>query len=242
MAGLWINRWPRAGQAVTMSRMSEFPEPWPLRHLVLRTPRLELRPPDEAGLYELCDRAHEGIHPADFMPFAVEWTDVDPHELGPNLLRFHWGQLAACMPGDWTINFLVRADGKVIGTQGLIGKWFAVRREVSTGSWLGRRFQGRGYGAEMRAAVLMFAFDHLGAEQARSAAFTSNGASHAVSAKLGYRRDGTERLAVRGKAVTDVRLLLVKDEFVRPGWTLQTEGVEGCLPFLAGGEEPTKEG
>jgi hypothetical protein len=28
------------------------PEPWPLRHLVLRTPRLELRPDDDAGLLD----------------------------------------------------------------------------------------------------------------------------------------------------------------------------------------------
>lgn len=221
--------------------MSEYPEPWPLRHLVLRTPRLDLRPPDEEGLYGLVERAHEGIHPADFMPFAVEWTDVEPHELGPNMLRYHWGELAACTPESWTINFVVRLNGTVIGQQTLIGKQFAVRREVSTGSWIGRRFQGQGYGAEMRAAVLMFAFDHLGAEQARSAAFTGNAASHAVSAKLGYRPDGTERLAVRGKPQTDVRLLLRPEWFARPEWTLETEGVQACLPFLANGEVPTNE-
>ena len=35
--------------------MSAHPDPWPLRHLVLRTPRLELRPEDDAGLLELVD-------------------------------------------------------------------------------------------------------------------------------------------------------------------------------------------
>ena len=39
------------------------PEPWPLRHLVLRTPRLELRPDDDAGLLELVEEAYRGVHP-----------------------------------------------------------------------------------------------------------------------------------------------------------------------------------
>ena len=39
---------------------------------------------------------------------------------------------------------------------------FAVHRTVDTGSWLGQAFQGRGFGKEMRAAVLGFAFDGLG--------------------------------------------------------------------------------
>ena len=37
-------------------------EHWPLRHLVLRTPRLELRPDDIAGLDELVAVAY-GRHP-----------------------------------------------------------------------------------------------------------------------------------------------------------------------------------
>jgi RimJ/RimL family protein N-acetyltransferase len=111
-----------------------------------------------------------------------------------------------------------------------------VTREVATGSWLGLRHQGRGIGTEMRAAVLLFAFDHLGAVQARSAAFVDNPASLRVSERLGYRRDGTEVVARRGAAVEDVRLLLTPDTFRRPDWTLRVEGVAACLPML--GAEP----
>jgi len=57
---------------------------------------------------------------------------------------------------------------------------------VSTGSWLGMRHQGKGFGTEMRAAILMLAFDHLGAKTARSSAFTDNPRSLAVSRRLGY--------------------------------------------------------
>ncbi len=42
----------------------------------------------------------------------------------------------------------------------------------------------------MRAAVLLLAFDHLGARTARSEAFADNPASLRVSEKLGYAPDG----------------------------------------------------
>jgi RimJ/RimL family protein N-acetyltransferase len=84
----------------------------------------------------------------------------------------------------------------------------------------------------MRAAVLMFAFDHLGATHARSAAFVDNPASLRVSEKLGYRPDGTEIIARRGKLAEDVRLLLERDLFRRPDWAVKVEGLEACLPML----------
>jgi hypothetical protein len=62
-------------------------EHWPLRHLVLRTPRLELRPDDDAGLDELVAVAYDGVHPPAEMPFAVPWTDADPRYLGRGILQ-----------------------------------------------------------------------------------------------------------------------------------------------------------
>jgi len=76
---------------------------------------------------------------------------------------------------------------------------FAILREVSTGSWLGREYQGEGTGTEMRAAVLHLAFAGLGAEYAVSGAFSDNPASQAVSRKLGYAADGVERHVSRGR-------------------------------------------
>ncbi|OZM82312.1 GNAT family N-acetyltransferase [Pseudonocardia sp. MH-G8] len=208
------------------------PEPWPLRHLVLRTPRLELRPDDDAGLLELVEEAHHGVHPPEEMPFSAPWTDADPRDLGRGALQFFWGQRAQLAPERWPINFLVRLDGRVIGTQGLTGRDFSILREVETGSWIGLRHQGRGIGTEMRAAVLAFAFDHLGAVRARSGAFTDNVASRRVSAKLGYRADGSLWETRREQRAEQVRLLLTPDEFVRPSWTLQVEGLDACRPLL----------
>ena len=210
-------------------------DPWPLHNLVLRTPRLELRPDDDAGLRELVEEARLGVHSPDEMPFGFAWTDAPPNELGGNMMRHYWGERARISPDNWTINFLVRLDGRAIGNQGLTGRNFAVSREVCTGSWIGMRHQGQGIGTEMRAAVLLFAFDCLGATRARSDAFEGNERSLGVSRRLGYRPDGTEYAVVRGRAQTHVRLLLERDGFDRPDWTLDVRGAEHCLPLLLGG-------
>jgi RimJ/RimL family protein N-acetyltransferase len=207
-------------------------DPWPLRHLVLRTPRLSLRPDDDAGLLELAEEARLGVHPPELMPFVTPWSDAPPEERALSTLQWHWQKRAEITPARWNVHFLVRFDGHVVGTQELAATDFAVTREVSTGSWLGLRHQGRGIGTEMRAAVLMFAFDHLGATRARSAAFFDNLASLRVSEKLGYRPDGTETVVRRGVATDDIRLRLAPDAFRRPDWELRADGVAECLPML----------
>jgi RimJ/RimL family protein N-acetyltransferase len=211
------------------------PEPWPLRHLVLRTPRLELRPDDDGGLWQLVEVAHGGVHPPEEMPFETPWTDADPEYLGRGTLQFFWGQRAQLSPERWSIHFLVRRDGEVVGLQSLSGTEFRITRVVDTGSWLGLRFQRQGIGTEMRAAVLQFAFDQLGAEQARSSAFEDNPASLRVSQRLGYRADGSYRVARRGVAGRVNRLLLDRDHFVRLDWTVQVDGLDGCRGLLGAG-------
>lgn len=208
------------------------PEPWPLRHLVLRTPRLTLRPDDDEGVYELAALALRGVHPAEEMPFGRPWTDRAPDDLVRGVLNYHWSNRSQLTPVGWTIDFLVRHEGQVIGEQSLSATEFSITREVSTGSWLGVAHQGHGFGTEMRAAVLLLAFDHLGATAARSGAFADNPASLRVSAKLGYRRDGTKTYARRGMAASEVRLVVEATRFVRPEWTLEVDGLEGCRATL----------
>jgi RimJ/RimL family protein N-acetyltransferase len=207
-------------------------EHWPLRDLVLRTPRLELRPDDDDGVFELVEVAYGGVHPPDEMPFGVAWTDADPAYLGRGMLQYYWAERARLAPERWSVHFLVREAGRVVGVQSLHATAFGVTREVSSGSWIGLRHQRRGIGTEMRAAVLLFAFDHLGATRARSSAFTGNVASNTVSRRLGYRPDGTETMVRRGARTEDVRLLLPRADLVRPSWTLAVDGAEPCLGLL----------
>jgi RimJ/RimL family protein N-acetyltransferase len=208
------------------------PEHWPLRDLVLRTPRLELRPDDDPGLFELVEVAYRGVHPPEEMPFATPWTDADPAYLGRGALQYFWSQRAELAPDRWSVHFLVRVDGAVVGVQTLTGIEFGITREVRTGSWLGMAHQGRGIGTEMRAAVLLFAFDQLGALRARTKAFVDNAASNRVSARLGYRPDGSATVARRGASADLVRLTLDRAQFVRPDWTLTATGVSACLGLL----------
>lgn len=207
--------------------------PWPFADLVLRTPRLELRPDDDAGLVELAACARAGVHDPAVMPFETPWTDgahTEGFERG--VLQYHWGQRAAMTPDDWRLNFLVRHEGRVVGTQSLHGERFGVVREVVTGSWLTLAAQGRGFGTEMRAAVLLFAFDHLGARFAGSGAFTDNVASCRVSEGLGYVDDGVAHHERRGEAATVRRLRVDPDLLRRPGWTLTVDGLAPCLSLL----------
>jgi len=198
----------------------------------MRTPRLTLAPDDDEGLHELAALALRGVHPAGEMPFLVPWTDQPPEDMVRGTLQYFWGQRSRLTPSDWCVNFLVRHQGKVIGSQSMSGKEFAITREVSTGSWLGVAFQRQGFGTEMRAAVLLLAFDHLGAATARSGAFTDNPASLRVSERLGYRTDGSRVHVRRGERTTEIRLALEPHSFVRPQWSLEVEGLDGCQKLL----------
>jgi RimJ/RimL family protein N-acetyltransferase len=213
-------------------------EHWPLRHLVLRTPRLELRPDDDAGLDELVAVAYDGVHPPAEMPSAVPWTDADPRYLGRGILQHFWAERAALSPERWAIHFLVRLDGRVVGTQGLGARDFAISREIETGSWLALRHHGQGLGTEMRAAVLAFAFDRLGARLARSGSHVDNARALGVSRRLGYRHDGTETLVRRGEPVEHVRLIVTPSTFVRPEWTPEVAGYDEECRALLGGISP----
>lgn len=207
---------------------------WPQSALVLRTPRLELRPDDDEGLAELVEVAYRGVHPPDRMPFMIPWTDADPRYLGRGALQYFWGERSRFAPSSWALHFLVRHEGRVIGVQTLRADEFGVRREVGSGSWLGLASQGRGLGTEMRAAILLYAFDVLGADHARSEAFSDNVASHRVSQRLGYVEDGFEILSPRGVPVHNIRLRLTPETLRRPTWDLRVEGHTEELAGLLG--------
>jgi RimJ/RimL family protein N-acetyltransferase len=215
-----------------------YPDPWPLDGLVVRTPRLELRPDDDPGLRELIEVAYGGVHPPEEMPFGHPWTDADPRYLGRGTLQYFWRERATLDPARWSLNLLIRSreSGAVLGMQSVRATSFSVLREIASGSWLGLPHQGRGLGTEMRAAMLGLAFDHLGAASARSEAFDDNHASLTVSRRLGYREDGHEMYERRGRPARMVRLLLDRDGWTahRPDWPLEVDGLTADLRGLLG--------
>ena len=202
----------------------------PLFALRLRTPRLELRLPERDELFELARLAEGGIHPPEEMPFAVAWTDdfrVD------DFVAFHEAARERWRPGSWSLLLAVWAEGEIMGVQEVGAEDFAVRRTVATGSWLGREFQGRGYGTEMRAAVLHLAFAGLGAEAAESGALEGNAASARVSQKLGYEPAGEGVQSPRGQPVREQRFRLTRARWERMDRPpVEIEGLERCLPLF----------
>lgn len=207
----------------------------PIFGLRLRTPNLELRLPTLVELGDLGAVAEDGVHDPAAMPFQVPWTEFP--DTGRGVVLHYLRTLGGWTPQHWHLDLVAYLDGAPVGKQTMSGKDFAIIREVYTGSWLGRRFHGRGIGTEMRAALLALAFDGLGARYARSSAFEDNPSSLRVSEKLGYRRDGFELNARRGQPALTHRLRLSVDDWratVRV--PVEVEGLEPCLPMF--GLEP----
>ena len=192
---------------------------------------LELRWPTLDDLDALAALAADGVHDPAVQPFSFPWTDALPADRARSTLQFHWSQWANWKPSHWSLGLVVVRDGEVVGTQGMGGRDFAVLREVSTGSWVGRAFHGQGIGTLMRAAMLHLAFDGLGAQSAVSGAYTDNAASLAVSRKLGYADDGIERHVVRGAVATLQRLRLNRATWqARLSIPVRIDGLNDCLP------------
>ena len=200
--------WPRELYAklgfVTVDRVDVYTRlPDPLSRLRLRTPRLELRLATRAEARRLFDVAEAGIHDPAVMPFEIPWTDGLDEE-----------DFVSHVTGSATdsIRFVAFLDGTPIGVQAVDvhPEW------VSTGSWLGQTYQGRGLGTEMRAAVLTYAFDVRQAPLARSGAIAGNPQSLGVSRKLGYEVVGTHLVSPRGSPVEHTDVELRRDRFHSP--------------------------
>jgi len=202
---------------------------WPLFDLRVRTPRLEIRYPTDDDLCRLTAVIDEGIHDPDTMPFLIPWTDEPPPQRQRGSFQWWWSKRAQWRPEDWTFAGAVFVDGEPVGAQDLLAKNFGPLRTVRTGSWLGRPWQGRGLGKEMRAAILHLAFEGLGATEANSEAFHDNAASLGTSRSLGYEDNGLETVLRRGTPDRMVRLRLTRADWLRRRRDdIAIDGLEAC--------------
>ena len=212
--------------------MAAPPDLTPLFRLELKTPRLELRLGSRDELVALGQLAEQGIHPPQEMPFAFAWTDrIGQADFVDGVVEYHEGALRDWRPEAWSLNLLVWAEGELAGSQGVGATEFATRRTVQTGSWLGRRYQGRGYGTEMRAAVLELSFRGLGAEAAQSGAIAGNEASRRVSERLGYRSTGTRTVSPRGQPLEHLDLRIERAQWRSP-IEVELKGHHSCLALF----------
>jgi RimJ/RimL family protein N-acetyltransferase len=208
---------------------------WPLSSLVVTSPRLTLRWPTLADLDALADRGAEGVHDPSFMPFFSQWTDGEPATIAQRVLQRHWTALGAWTPQDWTLYLAVVHEGTVVGSQSIGARNFASTREVLVTAWLGRRFQGQGFGTEARAAMLELAFSGLGAQSALSVVRQGNRPSQGVSRRLGFENDGVQVNTVRGQRVLSDRFRLDRETWLeRRAMPVRISGLEldGALPLF----------
>jgi RimJ/RimL family protein N-acetyltransferase len=127
----------------------------------------------------------------------------------------------------------VLVDGCVVGAADLFADGFPTLRQFTTGSWLGREFQGRGLGKEIRLAALTLGFDGLGAEYAHTAAWKDNAPSLGVTRSLGYEEVGRSRALRRREPDEQLAFRMSRDHWSsirRDDITLV--GVDAARAFL----------
>lgn len=210
------------------------PNSYPPLNLAVRTPRLTLAGATDELLERLVPVVRAGVVGPGQLPFD------DPMSLYDNSPEREWRWLRAIWSGRgrvgrdwWRLYFVAVVDGEVAGVQDVIGADFDAFAAVSTFSWLGPGFRGRGVGKEMRAAILHLAFAGLGAREATSEAFTDNGASNGVSRALGYEQNGTGWASRRGEAAELLRWKLTRDRWAKTRRDdIALSGVAECLPVL----------
>ncbi|MGH1550750.1 GNAT family N-acetyltransferase [Leifsonia poae] len=199
--------------------------------LIIRSGPIVLRPITDDVLPPLIEVAAAGVHDPALMPFYYPWTDASPDRLPVKFAQHHWRTRAGWSQDAWTLEFAVEYEGVIVGCQGFSTRDYLVTRTGETGSWLGRAHHGRGIGTRMRQAICAFVFDELEADEITSGAFTDNPASIGVSRKVGYRDNGTTRLARRGEPAVNQRLVLTRDDFVR-GEPIAVSGADAFRRFI----------
>lgn len=206
---------------------------WPFFALEVRTPRVTLRCPTDAELFELIEVAKRGVHDPATMPFGIPWTRAESPDLERNALKFHWSCRASLSPESFRIPLAVFVDGAVVGASDLSADGFPVVRQFETGSWLGLDHQGRGLGKELRLATLTLGFDGLDARVATTGAWIDNDRSLGVTRSLGYSENGGRSVDREGEAVRQLRFEMDAERFAeirRDDITLH--GVAGVRDFL----------
>jgi RimJ/RimL family protein N-acetyltransferase len=209
---------------------------WPLFDLRLTTPDLELTTMREADLPGLADSLPDDLEQD---PAATTYAGLDdrPVARGVVVHQGYWKAFGTWSVDAWRLNFVVRQDGAVVGVQELEGNDFPTLRVVDTSSYLVGAARGRGWGKQMRAAVLALAFGPLGARAAITSAWHDNHASLGVSRSLGYTDNGESYLArPDGDSGADVlvHLRMTRAQWDASGLAGQTEihGFAPCRPFF----------
>ncbi|MEU0496884.1 GNAT family N-acetyltransferase [Mycobacterium sp. NPDC006124] len=207
---------------------------WPLFDLHASTPSLTLRYVTDDLAMELAELAAHGIHDPQTMPFSEPWTDVEPPELQRNSVRYFWRCRAETTSANWHLNLAAHdRAGTLLGVCTLSAENFPTTRTATTGSWLGRRLQGRGHGREMRQAALHLIFAGLDGDTAVTRAWHDNAASLGVTRSLPYSEREPVREPRRGSLDTMLVFTMDRLQWQTVARTdVQLGGIEPVREFL----------
>lgn len=213
----------------------------PLLGLRITAGPVELRGVTDDLIVPLAELASTGIHDPDLMPFYTPWSLASAAEMPRTMGQFHWGQRAGFSVTKWGADLAVFYEGELVGVQGISTQDYLVTRTAETGSWLNRRYQGRGIGTAMRQVICAFAFDCLDAEQITSGAYADNPASLAVSRKCGYTENGFEFKTRMDKRATLHHIVLEPANLVRYQHELTVAGLSEFRRSI-GLDQPDQDG
>ena len=90
---------------------------WRLFDVVIRTPRLEVRYPDDSLLIELATVAAQGVHDPGDMPFLTPWTRAISPQLERSAFQHWWGHRVSWTPENWFFVGAVVVDGHAVGSK-----------------------------------------------------------------------------------------------------------------------------
>lgn len=208
-------------------------EYWPPFALHLRSGDMELSPVRDSDLPELAAIASGGVRRDDVQAFFVDWDSGNDAQIARSLAQYHWDTRASLTVDSWTIEFTVRVGGEVIGIQGVSAQQYPLTRTVSTGSWLSKDQQGRGFGTRMRSLVVGAFIREFAARRFDTGYIDGNIASRRVSEKIGYSPNGTRTvLSQDGTARTENLMVLFSEDYPHPMDDIRVTGAEAVRALL----------
>jgi RimJ/RimL family protein N-acetyltransferase len=156
----------------------------------LETARLRLRPFDESDF--------EAVHSYARDPRVTRFQPWGPNSEDETraFLARAVGFAAEEDHRDFEFAIVERESGRVIGGCGLHGRRIELR-EFETGWTLHPEFWRRGIGAEAAREVARFAFRELDAHRLYALIDPENAASYKLAERIGFRREGHQKLAQR---------------------------------------------
>lgn len=183
-------------------------------HVVfIETKRLILRPFEEADLPFITRwinqpemRAFLAVRTPYSQSAEAEWLKSIMHQPVP--------------PREIVFAVALKETGELIGAIGLhLIDW--INRRATTGSYIGdKEHRGKGFGKEMKLAVLEYAFETLDLQKIKSEANADNLASIACLKSCGYVQEGIRRseMFINGRRVDSVLFGITREDRQGQKW------------------------